>query len=251
MLLIAVQFQQLLPHGERRPVSRTAFRVCPQQAEVLEAEGLKAREFPWAAGHPTPHPIPAARLQQTGKSSGGSVRRGLAGADGRKPGLYVRLGIAVFQAVQTDIPFPTGGKDSGVLDPGAGFYPIPHPPQLAEEGLVGVGLPDGLVHVLTDQVPHGGLTLRLDAAHYARLTETARTAGLKIEPMLRQLIMGVNLRPRPPDTYAALLRELNAIGNNVNQLAYQANARGAATQDEIREAARLVRQAVRLVRDTL
>lgn len=38
---------------------------------------------------------------------------------------------------------------------------------------------------------------------------------------------------------------------NVNQLAYQANARGAATQDEIREAARLVRQAVRLVRDTL
>ena len=63
--------------------------------------------------------------------------------------------------------------------------------------------------------------------------------------------MGVNLRPRPPDPYAALLRELNAIGNNVNQLAYQANARGAATQDEIREAARLVRQAVRLIRDTL
>ena len=88
--------------------------------------------------------------------------------------------------------------------------------------------------------PYKTITLRLDAAHYARLTETARTAGLKIEPMLRQLIMG-----------AALLRELNAIGNNVNQLAYQANARGAATQDEIREAARLVRQAVRLVRDTL
>lgn len=72
--------------------------------------------------------------------------------------------------------------------------------------------------------PYKTITLRLDAAHYARLTETARTAGLKIEPMLRQLIMGVNLRPRPPDTYAALLRELNAIGNNVNQLAYQAKA---------------------------
>lgn len=100
--------------------------------------------------------------------------------------------------------------------------------------------------------PYKTITLRLDAAHYVRLTETARTAGLiKIEPMLRQLIMGVNLRPRPPDTYAALLRELNAIGNNVNQLAYQANARGEATQEEIREAARLVRQAVRLVRDTL
>ena len=35
---------------------------------------------------------------------------------------------------------------------------------------------------------HKTITLRLDAAHYARLTETAQTAGLKIEPMLRQLI---------------------------------------------------------------
>lgn len=74
LLLIAVQFQQLLPHGKRRPVSRTAFRVCPQQAEVLEAEGLKAREFPWAAGHPTPHPIPAARLQQTEKNIDGLMQ---------------------------------------------------------------------------------------------------------------------------------------------------------------------------------
>lgn len=99
--------------------------------------------------------------------------------------------------------------------------------------------------------PYKIITLRLDAAHYARLTETAKTAGLKIEPMLRQLIMGVTLRPRPPDTYAALLRELNAIGNNVNQLAFQANAIGEATQEEIHEAVLLVREAVQLVRDTL
>ena len=99
--------------------------------------------------------------------------------------------------------------------------------------------------------PHTTITLRLDAAHYAMLRETAQATGLKIEPMLRQLIMGVQLRPRPPDTYAALLRELNAIGNNVNQLAFQANARGEATQEEIHKAARLVREAVQLVRDTL
>lgn len=49
--------------------------------------------------------------------------------------------------------------------------------------------------------PYKTITLRLDAAHYARLAETARITGLKIEPMLRQLIMGVQLRPRPPDTY--------------------------------------------------
>ena len=99
--------------------------------------------------------------------------------------------------------------------------------------------------------PYKTLTLRLDAAQYARLTEMARTTGLKIEPMLRQLIMGVQLRPRPPDTYAALLRELHAIGVNINQLAHQANARGEASRAEIGEAARLVREAHRLVKESL
>ena len=48
--------------------------------------------------------------------------------------------------------------------------------------------------------PYKTITLRLDAAHYARLTETARTTGLKIEPMLRQLIIsGPGLPiPTPP-----------------------------------------------------
>lgn len=95
------------------------------------------------------------------------------------------------------------------------------------------------------------ITLRLNAAEYAHLREQAAAAGLKMEPLLRQLIMGANLRPRPPDTYAALLRELSAIGNNVNQLAHQANARGAATQDEINETVRLVRRMWRLVRECL
>ena len=55
--------------------------------------------------------------------------------------------------------------------------------------------------------------------------------------------MGVNLRPPSPDAYADLLRALSAIGNNINQLAHQANTRGTATGDEITEALRLVRQA--------
>lgn len=95
------------------------------------------------------------------------------------------------------------------------------------------------------------MTLRLNAAEYAHLCQLADVTGLKKEPMVRQLIMGIDLRPRPPDTYAALLRELSAIGNNINQLAHQANARGAATEDEIHEALRLVRQTARLVRETL
>ena len=72
-----------------------------------------------------------------------------------------------------------------------------------------------------------------------------------MEPMLRKLIMGVQLRPRPPDTYAALLRELSAIGNNVNQIAHNTNAKKHADRSDIEEAVRLTCEAWRLVKETL
>lgn len=94
------------------------------------------------------------------------------------------------------------------------------------------------------------VSLWLTDQEYQHLKQQVEISGLKVDPFIRQLIMGVKLRPRPPDTYATLLRELSAIGNNINQLAHQANARGEATQDEIAEAAQLVRQVARLVKDT-
>mgnify|MGYP003597892929 CR=1 FL=1 len=63
--------------------------------------------------------------------------------------------------------------------------------------------------------PYKTMTLRLNATEYAHLCRQAEVTGLKKEPLVRQLIMGVNLRPRPPDAYADLLRALSAIGNNI------------------------------------
>ena len=74
--------------------------------------------------------------------------------------------------------------------------------------------------------PYKTMTLRLNATEYAHLCRQAEVTGLKKEPLVRQLIMGVNLRPRPPDAYAELLRALSAIGNNINQLAAKANTLG-------------------------
>lgn len=93
--------------------------------------------------------------------------------------------------------------------------------------------------------------LRLSAEEYAHLKATAETAGLKVEPTVRKLIMGVQLRPRPPDEYAALLRELSAIGNNINQIAYWANARKGISDAEVRDAISLVNRAWELVKETL
>lgn len=86
---------------------------------------------------------------------------------------------------------------------------------------------------------------------HAHLKEQARRAGLGIDPFVRNLVAGVQLRPRPPDTYAALLRELNAIGTNINQIAHNTNAKKSADQCDIDEAVKLVRQAWRLVKETL
>lgn len=86
---------------------------------------------------------------------------------------------------------------------------------------------------------------------YTHLKQQAARSGLGIDPFIRNLVRGVEIRAKTPDCYNALLRELSAIGNNVNQLAHQANARGEATRAEIRSASALVQEAWRLVREAV
>ena len=75
--------------------------------------------------------------------------------------------------------------------------------------------------------------------------------GLSVSVLIRKLIAGVQLRPRPPDEYTKLLRELSAIGNNVNQIAHWANARKSIHEAEIVDAVQLVRKAWELVKNGL
>ena len=65
----------------------------------------------------------------------------------------------------------------------------------------------------------------MNEAEYRHLKTQAELVGMGIDPFIRSLVAGVQLRPRPPDEYTRLLRELSAIGNNVNQIAHWANAR--------------------------
>ena len=47
------------------------------------------------------------------------------------------------------------------------------------------------------------------------------------------MIAGEKMRPRPPNEYAEIRRQLAAIGNNINQIARTVNARGFATKENI------------------
>ena len=94
-------------------------------------------------------------------------------------------------------------------------------------------------------------TVRLNAEEYAHLKQLAKDAGMPMEPLIRKLIMGESLRPHPPDAYADILRELSAIGNNINQIAYWANAQRGITNTQVEDAVALVQKAFALVKETL
>ena len=77
------------------------------------------------------------------------------------------------------------------------------------------------------------ITIRLTADEYAHVKQLSQDSGLKMEPAIRRLIMGVNLRPRPSDELPELLRQLSGIGTNINQIAKVANASGYVRKEDI------------------
>ena len=91
----------------------------------------------------------------------------------------------------------------------------------------------------------------LDDKEYIHLNQLCTTSGLSASAVLRQILSGTQLRPRPPDQYTALLRELSAIGNNVNQIAHWANAARSIREPEIVEASVLAHKAWELVKNGL
>ncbi|WP_295744527.1 plasmid mobilization relaxosome protein MobC [uncultured Oscillibacter sp.] len=93
--------------------------------------------------------------------------------------------------------------------------------------------------------------LWLDDREYKHLLKQCSISGLNTSALIRHSVMGVEILPRPPDACAALLRELSAIGNNINQIAHNTNAKKEAEAAEVDEAVKLVYQALRLVKEAL
>jgi len=98
--------------------------------------------------------------------------------------------------------------------------------------------------------PHH-VSVWMNEAEYRHLKEQSTLSGMGIDPFIRSLVAGIQLRPRPPDEYTKLLRELAAIGNNINQIAYWANAQKSIYEAEIVDAAVLARKAWELVKNGL
>ena len=90
--------------------------------------------------------------------------------------------------------------------------------------------------------------VRLSQKEKEHLKSQAAACALKMEPYIRKLIMGNVIRPRPPNEYVKLLREINAIGNNINQIAHIANAEQRISENKINEVLHLQNEIMRMVR---
>lgn len=94
-------------------------------------------------------------------------------------------------------------------------------------------------------------TFRMTEREYAEMHRKAEIAGLKIEPFLRSLLSGCEIRPRPPDSYKDLARELSAIGNNINQITHLANSTGYVSRAQIEQLTSLMAQVWQLVQERI
>lgn len=93
------------------------------------------------------------------------------------------------------------------------------------------------------------VSLRLDSTEYAHLKQLSMDTGLKMEPVLRRLIVGAELRPRPPDELPELLRQLSGMATNINQIAKVANASGYVRKEEIQSIVEMQRVIWKLVKN--
>ena len=76
------------------------------------------------------------------------------------------------------------------------------------------------------------ISVRLNEQEYAHLKRLSETTGLKMEPLI---ILGRDVKPRPPENLAALLRQMSAMGNNINQIAKVANSSKFIRSEDIEE----------------
>ena len=78
------------------------------------------------------------------------------------------------------------------------------------------------------------ITIRLTDAERDHLLAQAELAGMKIEPFVRNVILGVQMQPRPKEEWAELLRQTSGIANNINQITKRANSGEPVTEEMLR-----------------
>lgn len=86
------------------------------------------------------------------------------------------------------------------------------------------------------------ITVRLSEKERKFLGEQADAGGMKIEPYIRELIMGNEIKSRPKEEWAEVVRQVAAVGNNINQIAKNTNMGMEVTVDILKEVLEMQKQ---------
>lgn len=83
---------------------------------------------------------------------------------------------------------------------------------------------------------------RLNEAEHKKLMELCQRTGLGTTRLLRQLITETEIKAPPTPELRELIRAVDYIGNNLNQLAHRANTIGLIDKEEWEQVKALHRQ---------
>lgn len=95
------------------------------------------------------------------------------------------------------------------------------------------------------------ISVRLSETEAARLDALASECGSKKEPLIRRLIMGVEIKPRPTEGQLRLVREISGIANNINQITRLANTVKSVSPTQVEELQRLCSEARSFLKESL
>ncbi len=94
------------------------------------------------------------------------------------------------------------------------------------------------------------IVVHLTEKELARFNKNVAATGLPREAVLRNLINGCEVRPKPPECYGKLLARMSDIGNAMYQLWYFARQCETITEEQYQESKRLLSETWRCLHET-
>jgi hypothetical protein len=91
--------------------------------------------------------------------------------------------------------------------------------------------------------------IRFDDIGWNKLINDSKACGLSKAEYIRRLVDKKVIKPKQPETYTKLVYEISMIGNNINQLAHQANSMSSTSKDQADKAVILAEKCMTLIRE--
>lgn len=82
----------------------------------------------------------------------------------------------------------------------------------------------------------------LSEEDYRHVKRQMQVSGKSASDLIRDLLRGLEVKPRPTQDTAELLRQISAVGNNINQIAHTANATRSVSSAQLDEVRRLLEE---------